>query len=516
MKKKMKRTRFISLILSLLMLFPILIVPIQAANLPNLSSAKYISGYTLNSSGKIYMYTDATLSKKTGGWIDCSTDECRIIGVDGDALLISYPTPSGRRTAWCHADAFTKVNLDGNLQCVTATGKMSAFKRAVGSSTYGSVYKNDLIYILGWESGRLQIIYPAGNRWKLAFVSESDASKYLGVTRSGTNATTNTNTSYCVINGTFTFSSALNRNLGLDVENNSFADCANLQLYTLSAGNMAQIFRVQHMFDGWHKIIHVASGNAVDVAGGVAAAMVNVWLYDSSDPNNAAQLWRFYKNADGSYVIQNKLGYVLNVQNGSARNNSNIWTYINDLTKSCFFFLNTVNVTTTPSVSNNVSSDTWQYPMNNAYVCGNDWSQYYRARPARPDHVGIDIASHNGDNRILAAADGTIVKTGYNSSNGYYVIIKHTLSGKTVYSFYAHLSSITRTSGFVSKGQQVGVMGNTGSASAGAHLHFAVVDKLWNGSYYGYVPSFNGDKTRYSNVTYYNPHYIVKNDKLPA
>lgn len=164
------------------------------------------------------------------------------------------------------------------------------------------------------------------------------------------------------------------------------------------------------------------------------------------------------------------------------------------------------------------SSGSWQYPVSNAYVCGNDWSQYYapRASAGRPDHCGIDIKSRTGGTAIYAAADGTIVKAGYNSSNGNYVVIRHSLSGKTVYSFYAHLSSISRSSGSVQRGTQIGIIGNTGSSSAGVHLHFAVTDTLWSGSYYGYVPSFSGNKVSYAGVTYYNPHYIISNGALPA
>lgn len=164
------------------------------------------------------------------------------------------------------------------------------------------------------------------------------------------------------------------------------------------------------------------------------------------------------------------------------------------------------------------NSGSWQYPVSNVKVCGNDWSVYYasKAKVGRPDHCGIDIASSSGDQAIYAAADGTVVKTGWDNSNGNYVVIQHDLSGKTVYSFYAHLASISRRSGSVGKGTQVGVIGNTGSASRGIHLHFAIVDTFWPGSYYGYVPSFSGDKVTYKGVTYYNPHYVISYGTLPG
>lgn len=163
------------------------------------------------------------------------------------------------------------------------------------------------------------------------------------------------------------------------------------------------------------------------------------------------------------------------------------------------------------------ASDSFSYPMTKAYVCGNDWHTYYSARPSRPYHVGIDIASKSKDANVYATASGTVAATGNNSSNGNFVIIKHKISNKTIYSFYAHLKSInTKKGANVSEGAKIGVYGNTGSASAGRHLHFAFVDTLWSsGGYYGYVTSFSGNKVKYSGVTYYNPHYVVKNNKLP-
>lgn len=169
--------------------------------------------------------------------------------------------------------------------------------------------------------------------------------------------------------------------------------------------------------------------------------------------------------------------------------------------------------------NNTASSGAWDLPMDGARVksSSNDWAEYYSARPSRPYHCGVDYTSSTGSTVVKAAANGTIVAAGYNSSNGNFVIIQHTLNGKTVYSFYAHLDRITRSGGTVTKGTQIGVMGNTGSSSKGAHLHFAVVDTLWSGGgYYGYVPSINNSKGTYSGVTYYNPHLVIANDALPA
>lgn len=90
----------------------------------------------------------------------------------------------------------------------------------------------------------------------------------------------------------------------------------------------------------------------------------------------------------------------------------------------------------------------------------------------------------NGDLRqsaagvdILAAADGVIRSAGYSQSLGNLVVIDHP---PTAYStWYAHLKDDPSRWGWspgkaIARGEKLGVMGNTGSASTGTHLHFGV------------------------------------------
>lgn len=177
------------------------------------------------------------------------------------------------------------------------------------------------------------------------------------------------------------------------------------------------------------------------------------------------------------------------------------------------------------SGSQNVSTSGWQMPMTNAYCTwkssGNwSWATYTSNSSGRNYHLGIDIYGSNGT--VYAAASGKVVAASSSNSgaNGRYIIIKHTLSGKTVYSFYAHLSSINVSVGqSVNKGSTIGAAGGSGygkNNNYGTHLHFAIVDTLWtSGNYYGYATYFTGNKVNYKNVTYYNPIYVVNNSKLP-
>ncbi|MDO4282287.1 MAG: M23 family metallopeptidase [Clostridia bacterium] len=103
-------------------------------------------------------------------------------------------------------------------------------------------------------------------------------------------------------------------------------------------------------------------------------------------------------------------------------------------------------------------------------------------------HTGIDISCYNHHDNILAVANGTVTFAGSQEGYGYCVEIRHDFENETIYSFYAHLSSV-----HVSEGQQVlqgEVIGNEGGDpnsdpnpgySTGHHLHF----ELRNASGYG-------------------------------
>lgn len=85
-------------------------------------------------------------------------------------------------------------------------------------------------------------------------------------------------------------------------------------------------------------------------------------------------------------------------------------------------------------------------------------------------HKGLDLAAGEGTPTYAAAA-GTVVTAGWSDSAGNWVVINH---GNGLTTKYMHHSAICVSEGqTVSKGQQIGYVGNTGN-SFGAHLHFQV------------------------------------------
>lgn len=91
-------------------------------------------------------------------------------------------------------------------------------------------------------------------------------------------------------------------------------------------------------------------------------------------------------------------------------------------------------------------------------------------------HSGIDFVAEEGT-AVTAAADGKVIKTGFDAYCGSYIIIQH-INGDMTY--YTQCQTITASEGDeVTRGEQIAAVGSTGT-STGAHLHFAVSR---NGSY---------------------------------
>lgn len=86
-------------------------------------------------------------------------------------------------------------------------------------------------------------------------------------------------------------------------------------------------------------------------------------------------------------------------------------------------------------------------------------------------HTGVDMAAPEGVD-ILAAADGTVCMTGFDTVNGNYVVLWHVQSGQMTY--YTHCKTLEVEKGQqVARGEKIATVGKTGTAT-GPCLHFAV------------------------------------------
>ncbi|GAA4450452.1 M23 family metallopeptidase [Phytohabitans houttuyneae] len=102
---------------------------------------------------------------------------------------------------------------------------------------------------------------------------------------------------------------------------------------------------------------------------------------------------------------------------------------------------------------------------------GMRYDPYYRVWQL---HAGVDLAAGGGQ-PIHAAADGRVIRAGWNGGYGNYTCISHgRYQGRGLSTCYAHQSRILVWPGQqVRRGQVIGRVGTTG-ASTGYHLHFEV------------------------------------------
>jgi peptidoglycan hydrolase CwlO-like protein len=131
--------------------------------------------------------------------------------------------------------------------------------------------------------------------------------------------------------------------------------------------------------------------------------------------------------------------------------------------------------TPTPTPSAPVSSGAFTLPANGIFTSGFEprWGSF---------HYGVDIANGAAGVPIWAAADGVVIQSYYSSSYGNVVFIAHSVNGQTYTTVSAHMETRFVSSGaVVKKGQQIGIMGNTGD-SRGKHLHFELHRGSWNSS----------------------------------
>lgn len=91
---------------------------------------------------------------------------------------------------------------------------------------------------------------------------------------------------------------------------------------------------------------------------------------------------------------------------------------------------------------------------------------------AEERHFGVDLVAGE-DATIHSVAGGFVIFSEYSNANGYMVCIAH---GDNLFSIYKHNSRVFKKTGsYVTPGEAIAVIGNSGENTSGPHLHF----ELW-------------------------------------
>ena len=115
-----------------------------------------------------------------------------------------------------------------------------------------------------------------------------------------------------------------------------------------------------------------------------------------------------------------------------------------------------------------------------AASCGRSWAATTTSASTTTTATGRSTSLPTYGTKVVAAAGGKVIFSGWKSNGGgWQVWISH---GSNFFTTYNHMSAITVGTGeYVSRGQQVGRIGQSGDAT-GPHLHFETwIGPVWNG-----------------------------------
>ncbi len=95
-----------------------------------------------------------------------------------------------------------------------------------------------------------------------------------------------------------------------------------------------------------------------------------------------------------------------------------------------------------------------------------------RRYDSKEEHWGVDLVAKENE-PVKSVADGTVIVSSWTEDSGNVIIVQHR---NNLLSVYKHNSELLKKVGnFVSDGEIIALIGNTGELTTGPHLHF----ELW-------------------------------------
>ncbi len=211
------------------------------------------------------------------------------------------------------------------------------------------------------------------------------------------------------------------RNYAIDITGGSTSRGAFAQLYTRSAGNAAQIFKLERIpGEDWYIIRHKASGLCLNIQSGDSRNDARIWLweYDGTD----SCLFRFAKTGTNTYIIQNKLSSqrVIDLDNNIGRDgsivhlwdfhsgNSAQWTLVDASGNSV-----KTTTTTTTTQQNNTTHKAYVNTSSSNLVLRKSASTSSSKLASMPKYSSVTVL----DNKKVY--NGSFYRVTYNGKTGY-------------------------------------------------------------------------------------------------
>ena len=154
-----------------------------AMTIPGLSSSKYIKTYGLSTRNDTPVYTNARLNvrgttQRAYNATIYATDEIYIFEMNDTWAKVSYQTGNTRSIGYIRTSAITGNNINQNpLRSRSTISKV--YKRPGVIWSGSSISNGDTIWTLARSGNYTQVIYPVGNLYKMAWITNSDYNNYI-------------------------------------------------------------------------------------------------------------------------------------------------------------------------------------------------------------------------------------------------------------------------------------------------------------------------------------------------
>nr|WP_294662073.1 RICIN domain-containing protein [uncultured Blautia sp.] len=128
-----------------------------------------------------------------------------------------------------------------------------------------------------------------------------------------------------ISNGRYILLSDIDRTWELDVagDTGNIPNETNVQLWRDTAPSQYNSFDITKLDNGYYKIIHAASGKALDMYGGGTALGSNISLHD--DNGSVAQQWAITSAGGDSFILWSRCsGMVMDLEGGKTENGTNV------------------------------------------------------------------------------------------------------------------------------------------------------------------------------------------------
>lgn len=153
------------------------------AAIPGISGNRYIKMFGLSTANNTPVYTNARLDQrgtaspfKAYNATVYASDEIYVLAMNDNYALISYPVSNGRRQGYVSTSSLTSNNFSKGA--MKSRRQITTYRRP-GSTSYGYISNGDDVWTVARQGDYTQVVYPTGNTYKMAWISNSDYNNYI-------------------------------------------------------------------------------------------------------------------------------------------------------------------------------------------------------------------------------------------------------------------------------------------------------------------------------------------------